>query len=246
MATIIPGYADFELDLVSALKENLPPVFNGIAPVSLVRTNVDCLPSGAQGVYMLLEKNAPVYFGKTDATHGFKDRLTRHAESIQQRKFLNPADISFKCVRIMVFTVISVESAMIKTFGADAGLSWQNWGFGSNDPGHNRENQKASVFDKKYPVDIDIPMPTVVAGTYNAAALLSKLKDELPYVFRYDTSTAQNELDLNIALPDAPSMRDILQTLVRAVPGWVATHFPGRVILYPEPTGYPEALTKIS
>jgi len=247
------AYAEFELDLTKALLENLPPILQNLIAAPLTKENVLLLPQAAQGVYMLLDGGVPMYIGKTDSTHGFRDRLLRHFHTLSARKNIDLSKVSFKAVRIMVFTTVNVEKTLIAHFLGNDKMAWQNSGFGSNDPGHNRENQEPSIFDRDHPINIDHPLDFVLAGTRSLLALLILLKDELPYDFRYETDIGSNGRPvkytighsqykaLQVTVPaDSMTLRELLDTvIIRALPsGWVSTIFPGRVILYNELTHY--------
>ena len=248
-----PGYTEFELDLTRALLEHLPGIFERLGAEPLTQTAVKELPEKAQGVYMLLDEGRPTYIGKTDAEHGFRDRLDRHFFTLSSRRNLDLGKISFKAVRVMVFTTVNVETTLIKHFLHDNKLTWQFSGFGSNDPGHNREGQEPSNFDKKYPINIDLPLSAVQKGAHNALQLLMLLKSSLPYDFRYGTDIGANgravkhtkgHIDQRSTSLNVPrngmTLRALFEeVLIPQMPGgWVATVFPGRVIYYKEPTEY--------
>jgi hypothetical protein len=64
--------------------------------------------------------------------------------------------------------------------------AWNFSGFGSNDPGRNRENQEPAKFDTDYPVDVDRPIDFMKPGNHKLLDVISQLKSGLPYLFRYD------------------------------------------------------------
>ena len=242
------AYQEFELDLKRALLDYLPPVLDNLQPAALTKEHVLSLPEAAQGVYMLLEGGVPMYIGKTDAKHGFRNRLLRHFWTLSARQNINLAEVQYKAVRILVFTTVNVEKAMIDHYLGSNEMSWQNSGFGSNDPGHRREGQKPSVFDKKYPVNIDMPLDFVAPGERTALELLIELKEGLPFDLRYEADPGvdgshqhttghadQRENRLNVPTRGM-TLRELLKVvIVPAMPdGWTATVFPGRVILYTE------------
>ena len=249
-APSILGYGEFELDIESVLREQLPRFFGGMNAALLTQSNVQSLPAGAKGAYLLLHHGVPVYAGKTDSRHGFRDRLNRHWYTLQHRKNLNIGDMTFKAVRVMVFSNFDVEAILISEMRRQApqNLEWNDSGFGSNDPGRNREGQEPAKFDKDYPIDIQRPLNVIHAGSHNLQALLAKVKVELPYLLRYDgrrgantgRANQQNFLSgVNVTVPAGLiSMEDFLTLVIRALPGWQATVFPGRVILYCEKQDY--------
>ena len=237
--------------MVDVLRERLPPFLNGITSAPLTEFNVNAIPQGAKGAYLLLHHDRPVYVGKTDAKHGFRDRLMRHYYTLQDRVGIGPEEMSFKAVRILVFSIIDVEAILIETLRRqDPGaLSWNNSGFGSNDPGDKRDGQEPAEFDRQYPIDVDRQLRFDVAGQRAVLDLLKIMRANLPYVLRFDTKSPRLiELrDVHIALPQGPTTtRRVLQTVIEALPaGWQATIFPGRIILYPRQTTYPFALATI-
>ena len=254
------GYAEFELDLIAALQERLPPEFAKLTGLPLTDKSLEGIPADAQGVYMLLDRGTPTYIGKTDASHGFQDRLHRHYLSLSARKNVDLGTISFKAVRVMVFTVVNVESMLIKTFIGDNPLAWQYSGFGSNDPGHHREKQEPSEFDVNHPINIDLPHGLVPAGPIGALSLLRTLKECLPFDFRYETDRTAagkpkrytighaDHRATDFVIPRSNmTLRELLaEVVVQQLPtGWVATVFPGRVILYKEDDAYVYSLESI-
>ena len=244
-------YSEFELDLTDALRRELPLVLDALDGTPLTQANVSGVPQ-TQGVYMLLEGSTPMYVGKTDAAHGFQDRLKRHCFTLSARKNIDLANVFYKAVRVMVFTTVNVEAMLIERYIDANPMAWQNSGFGSNDPGHRRELQDPSKFDIDHPINIRLPVDFVPPGSYTALELLLRLKHHLPYDLRYQTDPAPggkshhfktghaDQRDTTVHVPSANlPVRDLLELVVNALPhGWVVTVFPGRVILYKEPTSY--------
>ena len=253
----IDGYGEFEMDLEAVLKEQLPRFFDGIAAAPLTPENVQAIPARAKGAYLLLHRGFPVYAGKTDSRHGFQDRLGRHAFTIQHRHNLTVEDISFKATRIMVFSNFDLEAILIERLRAadERNLEWNYSGFGSNDPGEKREDQEPAQFDVDYPINVDREIEFDFSGERSVRDLLVLMKDRLPYTFRFETDGRRvrytvghaEQREARIRLPQGPlTARGILQEVVGALPpGWQATIFPGRVILYRERTDYDYALDTI-
>jgi len=245
------GYDEYEIDIEEILRQGLPAFFDTVAPAALTAANVDAIPARAKGAYMLLLDGHPVYAGKTDTRHGFRDRLRRHFFTVQHRIGLEPTRISFKAVRILVFSSFDVEALLIQeTRRSDpAALEWNDSGFGSNDPGRNREFQEPADFDKEFPVDIDRPLDFIDPGAaMTVHEALLHLKKGLPYLLRYETDLADNGRPsrhtvghaearaVSMTVPAAPvTARRVLQAALDALPpGWQATVFPDRLILYRE------------
>lgn len=250
------GYVEYEIDVEKVLREELPGVVQRTAIAPLTPEAIAAIPERAKGAYVLFEDGNPVYAGKTDTRHGFRSRLTRHCQTIQHRKDLDPSRIGFKAVRIMVFSNFDVEAILIKELRLQdpSALAWNFSGFGSNDPGHNREAQEPADFDKARPIDIDRPLEFLPSGAPIAALpLLLALKAGLPYVLRYETDLdakgkparhtvghAEQRDAPQIDLPSRPiTLREALKLLLAALPDdWRVTVFPDRVILYKESVPY--------
>jgi hypothetical protein len=240
------GYVEFEFDLPGALLNRLVDVFDGMSAAPLVSKSLAIVPE-AQGVYQLLHNGKPVYVGKTDAEAGLKHRLERHARTIQHRRNLEPASVTFKAVRVFVFTAMDLEAQLIRHYGETQPLAWNNSGFGSNDPGRRRDQtvQKPEGFDALYPINIDLPVAVYVPKDATAAAILSALKAALPFLLRFEGSPTgrQPHPELTAAKPKFPkeprTTRQILEAVVKSLPaGWQATDLGGRAILYREKFDY--------
>lgn len=254
--TTARGYVEYEIDVEKVLRDELPGVVDRAEIAPLTLDAIATIPERAKGAYVLFENGHPVYAGKTDTRHGFRSRLARHYHTIQDRIGLNPATIGFKAVRIMVFSNFDVEAILIDELRRKdpTALRWNFSGFGSNDPGHNRETQEPADFDKERPVDIDRPLDFLPRSTMMGTLdFLVAIKDRLPYLFRYETDTNERgrpkrhtvgHVDQReaapITLPAEPiTMREALRLVLQTLPNeWRATVFPDRVILYREKVTY--------
>jgi hypothetical protein len=243
-----PGYREFEFDLPQALLINLVRAFDSMEGASLMPDLVTAIPE-AQGVYQLFHQGALVYIGKTDAQAGLRERLTRHAWTVQHRKNLDPAQVSFKAIRVFVFTAIDLETQLIQHYRASGPVAWNFSGFGSNDPGRERDttNIKPEGFDAQFPVDLDRKVVLDVASPAFASEALTALRRALPYTFRFESAgrgSRKPHPDLEEAAVSLPSRvfttRELLVHIARSLPpGWQATLLAGRVILYKENREYP-------
>lgn len=254
------SYAEFELDIPAVMRAELPKYFDSLRETPLTEENVrGAIPDGAQGAYLLFLKGTLVYIGKTDSKAGFRNRLVRHLNFVRHRRNIDPANVTFKAVRIFVFSNFDLETMLIEEYTkqGEARPVWNYSGFGSNDPGRRREGQDPAIYDLEYPVDIDEKVPFLDPGEHKLLSAALILKNNLPYIFRYDTGGAHwskgHELmrERTIIVPEGPmTTRKALILFLDALPeGWRATVLPNRVILYPEKEGasYPgqvEALSK--
>jgi hypothetical protein len=247
------GFAEFEFDLPRALRAELISLLDGMATGLLQSDVTDGVPE-AQGVYQLFYNDTLVYIGKTDADAGLRTRLTRHARKILHRPTLTGA-VRFKAVRIMVFTAMDLETQLIKHYrdGDDGAATWNGSGFGSNDPGREREttNRAPEGFDAKHPISIDLPGDLLEEGIMTAAAAVMALKRALPYTLRYETRRnaqgralrGQPHADLlatHVTIPaGVQTVRGLLDR-IRSTLGadWQATAFASHVILYKERRTY--------
>jgi len=241
------GYREFEFDLPEALLARLFDTFEPMERGPLTPEAVSQIPE-EQGVYQLFHKGTLVYIGKTDAEAGLRQRLGRHAWTIQHRMNLDTADVNFKAIRVFVFTAIDLETQLIKKYQAQAKVAWNFSGFGSNDPGRERDttNAKPDGFDAQFPVDLDRAVETELPSSASAFNVLVALRKWLPYTLRFEplkrgSRKAHPDLDAaTVTLPPAPSTtRQLLTQIVQSLPaGWQCTLLPGRVILYKESRDY--------
>lgn len=255
----LTGYVEYEINIEKVMREDLPGVLESILMAPLTVESINTIPEFAKGAYVLFENGHPVYAGKTDTRHGFRARLNRHAYTVQHRQNLDPASLSFKAIRIMVFSNFDVEAILIDELrvGDPSALKWNDSGFGSNDPGHNREAQEPADFDKERPVDIDRTIDLFAPGEHALFPLFIALKASLPYTFRYQTDKGKgyraghvdhrNAAPIVFAEAEVVTMRSIIgKTLALLPSGWRATVFPDRVILYKEDRAYPAAIEVIT
>lgn len=245
------AYDEFEFDLPGALLVRLVEVLDGLDRAQLNMTSLLGIPE-EQGVYQLFLDDKLVYVGKTDAEAGLHRRLSRHARKILHRVGLDPERVSYKAVRIFVFTAMDLEADLIRHYGGVKNIDWNGSGFGSNDPGRERDTTsvKPKNYDSKFPIDIDRQVAFAVDASETAASAVSRLKDALPYTFRYQGtggSSRKPHPDLEstalTALSGPLTPRETIQHIVSALPAdWQATALLGYIILYKEaPRHYPQA-----
>ena len=224
----VNGYVEFEFDLPQALLGRLVEAFEQIGSARLSIANAASIPD-EQGVYQLFLDDRLVYIGKTDGDAGLKSRLCRHAKKLLDRRGLDPSRVSF-------------EGDLIRYYGGVSAVDWNGSGFGSNDPGRERDTSrvKSDHFDAKFPIDLDRPLDFEVREGDTAATALQRLKAALPYLFRYEKAGANGRkphpdlaTSLIPSLSGVLSARSALQYIVRHLPsGWQVTALPGYVIMY--------------
>ncbi|MDN8648217.1 GIY-YIG nuclease family protein [Stenotrophomonas indicatrix] len=241
-----------EFDLPTALLKELIALFAQMKSAPLSRSQAAELPEG-QGVYQLYHREKLVYVGKTDVDTGLRNRILRHCEKVSSRLGLHPQDVSFKAIRIYVFTAMDLETSLINHYKKlEDGLKWNHSGFGSNDPGRKRDHStlKDNHFDALYPIDLDLKTQLDPLRGSSAASALIQLKENLPYTIRFQTSSKRSKrphqhlLDTPIQIPDEPStVRSILARVSQALGReWQVTALPGYVIIYNESRDYDHGL----
>ena len=240
------GYVEFEFDLPEALLTRLIEVFDELEAAPMAPKFVKSIPE-EQGVYQLFLDSKLVYIGKTDADAGLAKRLVRHADKIEHRKDLEPARVSFKAVRLFVFTAMDLEAQLIGHYGGTKAVPWNGSGFGSNDPGRNRDTSiyKEGHFDVIFPIDIERPLKLDLSNAKLASDVLHALKSHLPYTLRFHTQSPKSRhphpelvetaVSLSTALPY--TVKSIISQVVAQLgPGWQAIKFPSHIILYKDDT----------
>jgi len=236
------GFRSFEFDLPPALLSQLLEVLGAMERGPLSHEHVTAVVPEAQGVYQLFHNDKLVYVGKTDAESGLRRRLQRHAFTILSRHNLDVSQMTFKAVRVLVFSAMDLETALIRHYRDNGSPSvWNGSGFGNNDPGRQRDLTalRADGFDANYPINIDLPIDIAdLVGTRSALDLLAQVSGRLPYTLRHEkTAKAVELLRTTIISPPTPTttMRELMMQIVSALePGWQATKLSGRVILYEE------------
>lgn len=234
------GFEQFEFDLTDALINQLVTVLDNLEPAALDLRNVSKIPNG-QGVYQLWVDNQLEYVGKTDTDAGLTTRLAKHAHKISGRPTLRGM-VQFKAVQVLVFTAMELETLLIRHYkSGGAPLGWQHSGFGSNDPGRERDTTKykETHFDARHPINVNehFEKPLIIKANRTVKQALAELKSLLPYTIRFQRSG-----DLNVELPkdlEMVSTKDGLLKILGFLPkGWQATNLPGYVILYKEKKEY--------
>jgi len=244
----MPFYRHFEIDIISALSQQLVEAFSHLDPGEFTEENVDSVPSSQQGVYELFLNKVLVYVGQAKK---LRDRLLEHHFKIRGRRNISTDKMSFKCLSVhRNWTALSPETALIKYYKDDPNAcAWNGNGFGPHDPGRNREttNKSPIGFDAQYPIREDWACEGITAGDWNGNDLLRTVKQQLPYLLRYQTANKSKWKEghpdynnLTIAVPKTGMPAQLLLTrIAQQLPeGWQLTRFPGHFILYREHKDY--------
>lgn len=246
----MPFHDSFEIDIVSALSDQLIESFDGLSPAALTERNLEVIRP-EQGVYLLHKDQAVVYAGKAD---NLVRRLSEHLQKLKGRRNIDPAGIGFECLYVhRNWTALAPETAVIAHYRAIEQASWNFSGFGSHDPGRNREetNKEPQGFDSMYPIRDDWACEFICAGEWNVRELLLELKRGLPFLLRFEVRGSNfraghpryNEVTVHIPRSGMPA-REILARIAGAIPSRAgqnpaqATIFPSHMILYFEGREY--------
>jgi len=242
---MVEWIAEFRLSITRALADQLATTLQPLKPVALNPTTLAVVES-RPGVYVLFVDGERVYVGK--AAGSLRDRLSQHHRKLSGRSGIALSEVKFTCVYVDEdLDAAAPEKLLIKKYRSRGAIPWNTNGFGNKDPGRNRDRSvvKAKHFDALNPIDLHYHLSLPVVG-WSAADLLERLKRDLPYLLRYDTTTTgRAELKrARVELPDTElTTRDALIAVIAALPpGWQATALPGYVILYKEQTPYDSAL----
>ncbi|MBN1459034.1 MAG: hypothetical protein JXA57_05825 [Armatimonadetes bacterium] len=243
------GCGEFEFDLVTALFEQITKAFHQITPVPLTAENVTRV-GRRSGVYGLTHKERIVYVGKAD--DDVQSRLAKHRRQLSGRVGILPEQVQFRCVYLAkTWDPFKPEDSLQNELKP----SWNEKGFGPNDPGRNRDN--TVLLDDNwhvlYPLDPDWCCAEIQAGVYKVLTLLRKVARSTPFWVRFqgnrrsrrDQTPAQYEQaqedfaaasDVVVARPGL-TVRELLVAAVRALPHpdeWQLTLLPSHILLYRE------------
>jgi len=239
-------FDSFEIDIIAALSAQLLDKLKRLEPAPLEERYLSPLEAG-QGVYQLYHAGSLVYVGRAQS---LKRRLAEHQLKISGRRNIRLEDMCFTCLYVHPnWTALAPEEALIKHYksSGEARCAWNGNGFGPHDPGRDREttNKPPDGFDAKYPILEDWVCGWVEAGAYDAFRLLKSLKDELPYLVRFQMVEQKSRLPhpkvegARVEVPRSGMGAGELLTLVaQSLPGWQATVFPSHMILYHENRDY--------
>ena len=253
MPATVEWFKEFEFDLPAALLNDLVALFARMSQAPLDSPHVKKIPE-EQGVYQLFLNDQLAYIGKTDSEAGLNKRLARHTQKIWHRTGLAPGQVSFKAVRIFVFTAVDLEQQLIRHYEKIEGikLAWNNSGFGANDPGRERDTSKLKEnhFDLVYPIDIDATLVKFpIKGEFSIAEVLSTLKAAVPYTLRFQNAGGSKKPHPDLVSTKVTISSGKLDTrrilrLVQIALGstWQVTKLPGYVIVYKESKLYPHSM----
>lgn len=238
----MPSSGQFRLSITRALGDQLADGLAQLEPDSLDVQHITELEDRS-GVYQLYEHRMLVYVGKADKS--LQQRLRKHHDKIAGR--LNVGAMSFTCLYVDEdLHAVAPERLLINRYKGEGLAAWNFNGFGSNDPGKNRDETvfEDSHFDTQHPANLNIRCPDIAAGTYTADELLKMVKSSLPYVFRYQSESFHRDIEIDVT-EDAPTANSLFEAIGQGIADadsrWQITALPGYVIMYPKHGPYPSA-----
>ncbi|MFD3991920.1 Eco29kI family restriction endonuclease [Streptomyces sp. NPDC058548] len=243
----LENHAEFKLSITKALGDQLAAALKDLTPAPLTMENIQALRA-LPGVYQLYKGEQLVYVGKADAS--LPQRIERHFRKISGRRNISLAEMTFTCLYVDEdFGAVAPERLLINKHRGQGEVPWNYNGFGNNDPGKRRDTTEvdADHFDRAYPIDLeykcaDLWQSVSENGSVPLADLLSAVKKALPYVFRYQASSAFEAI--HVSEPNEGATADeVLRAAASHLPDmWQITALPGYLIMYPKVEEYPSAL----
>jgi hypothetical protein len=230
----LPFFAHFEIDIITALADQLTAAFAGLEPAPLRVENLAIVPSD-QGVYHLFRNRLLVYVGKAD---NLRKRLSEHRFKIMGRCNIDVGEMAFACLTVHKnWTALAPEDSLIKRYRQQSSevCEWNGISFGPHDPGRDREttNKDTEGFDAQFPIKDDLPCDFVDAREWNVRELLIRIKEELPFLLRYEAVNRKyreghpdyNNLVLAVPAAGMP-VSELLRLVLRAFQGGSPRNFP--------------------
>ncbi|MEW7848401.1 GIY-YIG nuclease family protein [Massilia aurea] len=193
----------------------------------------------SQGVYVLIYEGQPKYIGKAN---NVKERLSQHLTKLRGRKNIILDSLSYKALLLdKSMSTAANEDILIGLFRQEYAGMWNGAGFGPKDPGRERDTTKPGKFDQEHRIIEDYLINVNLDENHKVGLghLLSAMKSQLPYVFRYevDAENLKSEIDLKASRHTA---KDLLQAVVNHLgEGWRGAVISYGMVLYKSNKNYP-------
>jgi len=190
---------------------------------------------------MLIYNDEPKYIGKAN---NVKDRLSQHLTKLRGRQNIDLSILSYKTLVLdKSMSTAANEAILIGMFKEQYDGMWNGAGFGPKDPGKERDTTKPSKFDQQHPIidDYEIDIRLGTNGMIELRALLSAMKAQLPYVFRYEVP--DNLLSKKLRVEGKHVACELLQAIVTCLgPGWRGAIISYGMVLYKSSKNYPHGI----
>lgn len=230
-------FAFFRFDLPRAVAEHLFKGLDKLKPSLLTVETLNSLRAfqlemrSTQGVYVIYEQQTAVYAGKSNE---LADRLEQHRDKLRARRGIDMTTIGFKALVLdESWSTSANEDLLIAQFKERGECNWNGTGFGPKDPGKERDTTKPSWFNNAYPIRDDWAVENI-ADEVPVGEVLRILKDQLPFLLRYDKlgKSAESLVKLHKVPRNA---RAVLIECAQALgPKWQLTLLKYGFILYPD------------
>lgn len=235
---------DFLRTVSHQLKEKLEALsetkLDDAALARIQQFQVDARSS--QGIYVLIYKGIPRYIGKAN---NVRERLSQHLTKLSGRRNIELDDLAYKVLLLdKSMSTAANESILIGLFKQQYSGMWNGAGFGPKDPGKERDTTKPGKFDQQYPIIEDYPVAinSDEDGSVAISQLLMAMKNQLPYVFRYEIAEAALATRINVASVQHVA-KDLLQTVVDHLGvGWKGAVISYGMVLYETRKNYPHGV----
>lgn len=196
----------------------------------------------AQGVYLLIYDGIPRYIGKAN---NVRDRLSQHLAKLRGRRNINAALLAYKVLLLdKSMSTAANESILIGLFKEQNHDMWNGAGFGPKDPGQERDTTKPGKFDQRHPIidNFRVNVRIDEDGSVELGHLLTAMKSQLPYVFRYDVPADRLAERIDIAVVE-PAANNLLQVIVTHLgTGWRGAIISYGMVLYKTSKHYPHGV----
>lgn len=192
-----------------------------------------------QGVYVIHYRGAPVYVGKAN---NVAERLSQHLGKLSGRRGVQSDQIGYKALLLdKNMSTAANEDILISMFKEEHKEMWNGAGFGPKDPGQHRDTTKPGKFDQQFPIIEDYPvnLDMSLEGDVLLGQMLSAMKAQLPYVFRYDVAPVELTKKVRITQSPCPAS-SLLQVAVSVLgAGWRGAVISYGMVLYKNNKHYP-------
>lgn len=247
------GAGEFEFDIATPLFRQIQAAFAEVDFAELSPLGLAAL-EGRPAVYGLEHGGQLVYVGKAD--EDVRSRLRKHRRLLMGRSNMVPDQVRFRCVYLArTWDPFKPEGYLIRHYRTREFPGWNGQGFGSNDPGRNRDHTDLGEghWHVRFPLDPDWPCDEITAGRYEMLELLTAVKESCPFWVRFQghrqgrgadspQQHAEARTDFQAAAPvDVPARgmaaKDLLLLAVQALPRpdeWQLTQLPSHLLLYKE------------
>ncbi|WP_373989467.1 hypothetical protein [Duganella sp. BuS-21] len=191
------------------------------------------------GVYVIHYGGVPKYVGKAN---NVSDRLGQHLTKLSGRKGIDLDLIGYKTLLLdKSMSTAANEDILISMFKQEHQDMWNGGGFGPKDPGKERDTTKPGPFDQAYPIidEYPIELKTDESGAIKLRDVVSTMKEQLPYVFRYNIPAEALERTIVLGGEDRRA-RSLLKVIVSFLgSGWKGAIISYGMVLYETSKHYP-------